>query len=77
MEEENKLFGKLFNSIDLTSEEHLDMILQNMTKDNALFILIQAVKLGYQSGTYSIGEVEVISKAIRTITKQENNDKSE
>jgi len=71
MEEEKKLFGKLFNSIDLSSEEHLDLILQNMNKDNAFYILTQAVKLAYESGVYSMGEVEVISKSIRVLTKKE------
>lgn len=71
MEEEKKLFGKLFNSIDLTSEEHLDLILQTMNKDNAFYVLTQAVKFAYQSGIYSMGEVEVISKSIRTLSKKD------
>jgi len=71
MNSENKTFGKLFNSIELQTEEHLDMILQTMNKDNAFYILTQAVKLAYLSGVYSMGEVEVISKAIRTLSKPE------
>lgn len=69
MNEEEKPFGKLFNSIEIKSEEHLELILQNMTKENAAFIMIQAIKFAYQSGVYSIGESEVLSKCIRSISK--------
>lgn len=73
MNEEQKLYGKLFNSIELSSEEHLDGILQTINKDSGLYLLIQAVKFGYMSGIYTMGEVEVISKSIRVLTKSEEN----
>jgi hypothetical protein len=71
MEQEQELFGKLFETIPLYNEEHLDTILNTMDKDNANYLLIQAVKYAYSSGMYSLGECEVISRAIRTITKKE------
>lgn len=69
MNNENKLFGKLFNSIDLNSEDHLDAIIQTLNHDSALYLLIQSVKFAYQNGIYSMGEVEVISKSIRILSK--------
>lgn len=71
MNEEQKLYGKLFNSIELSSEEHLDVILQTINKENALYLLIQAVKFGYMNGIYTMAEVEVVSKSIRTLSKRE------
>ena len=68
---EEELFGKLFNTVPLHNEDHLEILLSTMDKDSAAFLLIQAVKLAYQSGVYTIGESEVISKAIRTISKKE------
>ena len=68
---ENKTFGKLFNTVELQNEEHLEMILSTMNKESSLFFLIQSVKFAYHSGIYTMGEVEVLSKAIRTITKNE------
>lgn len=76
-QEQQKLFGKLFNTIDLMSEEHLDLILQSMNKENATYIMIQALKFAYQSGVYSMGEVEVLSKCIRVISKQDEPTKEE
>lgn len=71
MSQDTKPFGKLFNSIELSSEEHLEAILQTMTKENASYIVVQAVRLAYQNGVYSMGEVEVLSKAIRVLSKVE------
>jgi hypothetical protein len=71
MEEQQELFGKLFNSIPLYTESHLDVIINSMDKDQASYLLIQAVSHAYHSGVYTIGESEVISKAIRIISKKE------
>jgi len=66
---ENKEFGKLFNSVSLISEEHLELILTTMSQKESIYLLVQAVKHAHHLGTYSIGETEVISKAIRVISK--------
>jgi hypothetical protein len=70
MENENKVFGNLFNSIDLISEDHLVAILETMDKSHALVYLIESVKAAHERGAYTIGETEVISKAIRVLIKE-------
>jgi hypothetical protein len=77
MEQEQELFGKLFNSIPLYNESHLDAILDSMDKDQSIYYLIQAVSHAYHSGVYTIGESEIISKAIRTVTKKEEEKEKE
>ena len=72
--EEPQLFGKLFESIPIQSEEHLEVILETMDKDHGIYYLTQAVKYAYQAGIYSMGECEVISKSIRLATKKEKED---
>jgi hypothetical protein len=69
--ENDKLFGKLFDSIPLNNEEHLEAILASMNKETATYFIVQAVKYAYHNGLYSIGEAEVISKAIRILSKNE------
>jgi len=64
-----KEFGRLFNTIPLLSEEHLEIILQTMNSKESIYILVQAVKHAYNNNVFSIGETEVISKAIRVISK--------
>lgn len=66
--ENEDLFGNLFGTIDLLSEDHLEVILTTMDKEHSLYYLIESVKAAHKRGAFSIGEVEVISKAIRTIS---------
>jgi hypothetical protein len=74
---EEDLFGKLFKTIPLYNEGHLEMILQTMDNESATFMLIQAVKHAFDKGVYSIGETEVISKSIRVLSKKEEPKESE
>jgi hypothetical protein len=72
--EEEKIYGKLFNSVPLLTEDHLQTILDVMDKDQAIYLLVQAIKHAYHSGVYSLGESEVISKSIRILSKSEITD---
>jgi hypothetical protein len=72
--DEKDLFGKLFNVVPLYDENHLETILETMNQENAIFLLIHAVKHAYHSGIYSIGESEVISKSIRVLSKNQSMD---
>lgn len=67
--EEQKLYGKLFNTIPLYSHDHLDLMLQTLDKENAIQLLIHAITAAYNQNVYSLGECEVISKSIRVITR--------
>ncbi len=69
MEEKKEIFGNLFGSIDLLNEEHLEIILSTMDSNTAIYYLIESVKSAYKKGAYTIGETEVISKAIRILLK--------
>jgi hypothetical protein len=68
MENTNTNFGNLFGTIDLLNEEHLEAILSTMNQEHAVYYLIESVKAAYKRGAYTIGETEVISKAIRSIS---------
>jgi hypothetical protein len=72
--EEEKMYGKLFNSVPLLTEDHLQTILDVMDKEQAIYLLVQAIKHAYHSGVYSLGESEVISKSIRILSKSEITD---
>lgn len=69
MENENEIFGNLFGSINLISEDHLEILLSTMDNNTANYYLIEAIKSAYKKGAFSIGESEVISKAIRILLK--------
>jgi len=65
--EEQQLYGNLFNSIPLLSEDHLEMMINTMDEKTAIYYLTQAVKFAYENGVYSLGECEIISKSVRLV----------
>lgn len=69
--EEQQIFGKLFNRIPLLNENHIDILLQTMDKETSIYYLTQAISYAYDAGIFSIGEVEILSKAIRMSNKSE------
>ena len=71
MEKQNINYGNLFGTIDLISEQHLDIILLSMDKDHSIYYLVEAVKAAHKRGSFTIGESEVISKSIRVLSKIE------
>ena len=72
MENTNTNFGNLFGTIQLLNEDHLEAILTTMNKEYATYYIIESVKAAYLRVAYTIGEVEIISKAIRTISSQKD-----
>lgn len=71
MEEEKKeeLFGNLFGTINLLTEDHLDLLLSTINKEHSIYYLVEAVKSAHKRGAFSIGESEIISKSIRVLSK--------
>jgi len=65
--EQEKIYGKLFDSVPLLTENHIQTLIDVMDKEQALFFVIQAVKYAYHNNMYSLGESEVISKSIRVL----------
>ena len=47
MEQQQELFGKLFNTIPLYNEDHLDILLSTMDKEQSIYILSTSSFLGW------------------------------
>jgi hypothetical protein len=72
--EEQEIYGKLFNVIPLMDENHIDILLNTMTKETAIYYLTHAVNLAYHNGMFSLGESEILSKSIRLLNKEDISD---
>ena len=70
MNMEQKSYGNLFGTINLVNEQHIEAILTTMDDQHALYYLIESVKSAHKKGAFTIGETEVISKAIRVLLKE-------
>ena len=71
MEEKKEIYGNLFGTIEILSEEHLEIMLSSMDKDSATYFVVEALKAAHKRGAFTIGEVEVVSKAIRSISRND------
>lgn len=67
-----KPIGELFDIITYHNVEDLNNFITNMTPDQGLYILIQAVRAAHSRGIFSIEESETVSKSIRIITSSSN-----
>jgi len=66
-----EIYGNLFGTINLLSEDHLDVILNAMDRDHSIFYIVEAVKSAQKRGAFTLGESEILSKAIRVLSRNE------
>ena len=59
--------GALFESITYYNEEQLNLFLSNMTQEQAIYCLTEAVKVAYRRGSFKLDESEAISKSLRVL----------
>jgi hypothetical protein len=59
--------GSLFESINYFDENQLNEFYNNMTREQAIYCLIEATKAAYRRGAFKLEESEAISKAFRVL----------
>jgi hypothetical protein len=61
--------GSLFDVINYKSYEDLNKFISNMTEEQSLYCLMEAVKCSYRRGVFTLEESEAISKSLRILSK--------
>lgn len=61
-----------FNRFNLKSEKEVNDLIDNLTKEQSLYFLIESVKYSYENGGYNLHESELISKCIRLLYSPPN-----
>jgi hypothetical protein len=61
--------GSLFESINYFDESQLNEFYHNMTREQAIYCLMEATKAAYRRGAFKLEESEAISKALRTLVE--------
>jgi hypothetical protein len=67
-DENKKPIGSLFDTINYYSMEDLDKFTSNITHEQAIYCLVEAVQAGFRRNIYDMTEIEVISKVIRKLS---------
>jgi hypothetical protein len=67
MEKEKQPIALLFEDVAIYKPEDIDNLIDNLTEEQAKFMLIRAVQMAYKNGLYSLTESEIVSKSLRTL----------
>ena len=62
--------GLLFNSIPYYDQEHINSVIDEMTKEQAIFFTSQAIHYSFSQGIFNLLESEIISKSIRKLSQK-------
>ena len=65
--EKNQVIGNLFESLHYTSQEQLNMFLDNMTEDQAIYCIKESLNYCFVKGLFDLQESEAISKSLRVL----------
>jgi hypothetical protein len=69
MENNKESINLLFDKILIKNHTDYELLIDNMTHEQSVGILIEAVEYAYKNGIFSLHESEVIGKSIRVLTK--------
>lgn len=62
---------QLFGSMNFSSNEHIELFMEQLDVNSSIYCLVEAVKYAHARGSFSIGETELLSRSIRTISKNQ------
>ena len=67
MEQSKQPIAYLFEEVAIYKPEDIENLIDNLTEEQAKFMLIRAVQMAYKNGLYSLTEAEIVSKSLRTL----------
>jgi hypothetical protein len=67
MEQQKQPITYLFEEVAIYKPEDIENLIDNLTEEQAKFMLIRAVQMAYKNGLYSLTESEIVSKSLRML----------
>jgi hypothetical protein len=67
MEQQKQPIAYLFEDVAIYKPEDIDNLIDNLSEEQAKFMLIRAVQMAYKNGLYSLTESEIVSKSLRIL----------
>jgi len=67
MEQKKQPIAFLFEDVAIYKPEDIENLIDNLTEEQAKFMLIRAVQMAYKNGLYSLTESEIVSKSLRML----------
>lgn len=69
MENEIQPIGTLFDSINYYKIEDLNKFIDELTPEQSIYVITQAVSYGFKRGIFNLQESEVLSKSLRVFNQ--------
>jgi hypothetical protein len=67
MEQEKQPIAYLFEEVAIYKPEDIENLIDNLSDEQAKFMLIKAVQMAYKNGLFSLTEAEIVSKSLRRL----------
>jgi len=67
MGEEKQQIANLFEEVAIYKPEDIENLIDNLSDEQAKFMLIKAVQMAYKNGLFSLTEAEIVSKSLRRL----------
>ena len=67
MDQEKQPIAFLFEDVAVYKPEDINNLVDNLSEEQAKFMLIRAVQMAYKHGLYSLTESEIVSKSLRIL----------
>ena len=67
MEQEKQPIAYLFEEVAIYKPEDIENLIDNLSDEQAKFMIIRAVQMAYKNGLYSLTEAEIVSKSLRRL----------
>jgi len=71
-EKNEEIIGSLFDTINYTSKEQVNLLIDNMTNEQAVYCLEQAINSCHSRGAFTLLESELVSKSFRLLFNPNN-----
>jgi len=67
MEQEKQPIMYLFEEVAIYNPEDIDSLIDNLTEEQAKFMLMKSIQMSYKHGLFSLPESEIVSKSLRIL----------
>ena len=67
MEAEKQPYIFLFDDVAIYKPEDIENLIDNLSDEQAKFMIIRAVQMAYKHGVFSLTEAEIVSKSLRRL----------
>jgi predicted ATP-dependent serine protease len=67
MEQQKQPIAFLFEDVAIYKPEDIENLIDNLSEEQAKFMVIRAVQMAYKNGVYSLTESELVSKSLRML----------